>query len=285
MPKPAKVQPLGTSARWIRMFVIANQGWGKTVFCGTAPDAIFMTTDPEGTISAHELGSTAEEWQCSSWEDVDEAYRWLRDEGIKEQGYKWLIIDNITEAQRMAGAKSMEISRKQSNAPAKLDEFIMQQNDYQRSQLMLLNFVLKVNDLPINVIYTSHLTGFEDSEGELQYSAAIHGQKGALRNQIVGYANITGMGQSLTKKVGDKEVEVRRMWFSTHDAYRGKDRFIALGRYKDDLTIPEMMKLLEAKRAKNAASSKTPVRRKAATGSTTAKATTARKRTAVRKPA
>lgn len=272
MTKPVAIQPLGTKAKFVRMFVIAMQGWGKTVFCGTAPNALFLTTDPEGTVSAKEMGSEAEEWNIPDWTTLDEAYRWLRDEGIESQGYEWVIVDNITEAQRMAMYRSMEISRKQSKAPSSLDEFVPSQADYQRSQNMLLKMVLQFNDLPVNIIYTSHLSGYEDAEGEPVYGAAIHGQKGALRNQIVGYANIVGMGQSITNK-DPKQPETRRLWFSTKDAYRGKDRFMALGRFKDDLTIPEMMALISKKQGT----------RSAAKTGTTKKAAPARRRVAAKK--
>jgi hypothetical protein len=225
------------------MFLIAPQSFGKTVFCGTAPNAIFLTTDPEGTISARQMGSDAEEWRIQNWTDLNNAYRWLRDEGIQSEGYKWLIIDNITEAQRMGMWESMVITKRNSNAPSKLDEWVPTQADYQRSQNMILKFALQINDLPINVIYTSHIKGMEDEEGEPVFSAAIHGQKGALSNQIVGYSNITAMGELIPgKNPGDDEV--RRFWFSAHGAYRGKDRFVALGRYQDNLTVPKMMEII-----------------------------------------
>lgn len=282
MTKPIQIQPLGTSAKWVRMFVIAMQGWGKTVFAGTAPNALFLTTDPEGTVSAKEFGSEAEEWSIAQWQDLEAAYRWLRDEGLESEGYQWLIIDNITEAQRLGMARSMEISKKMSNSPDKLDEFVPTQADYQRSQMMLTKMVLQFNDLPVHILYTSHLNGYEDAEGEPVFGAAIHGQKGALRNQIVGYANIVGMGESITAE--DGKSEKRRLWFATKNAYRGKDRFQALGRFKDDLTIPEMMSIIETKQKRRKTSPKTSTKTPVAkTGSTTK--SPARKRVAVKKTA
>src|SRR5690606_13760839 len=110
------------------MALVASSGFGKTVFCGTAPKALILSTDPEGTLSAHKFGSNAEEWRIRSWEDKDgltDAYRYMRDEGCEE--YDWLCIDNATECLELARQRCMELGRDRN---AKLDEFIPTLADY-----------------------------------------------------------------------------------------------------------------------------------------------------------
>lgn len=236
--KPKKIRPLG-AGKHVRMALIAKSGFGKTVFCGTAPKALFLTTDPEGTVSAYNMGSDAEEWQIGTWAELNEAYIWLRDEGIAEEGYEWIIVDNITEAQELAMRES--ILAGVAKRPDR-DEYVPEMKDYQRSQNATIQMVKKFNDLPVNIIYTSHRKGMEDGDGQDYYSAAIQGGQGQVAEQILGYMNIIAMGEVRPNKDG---VEVRRYYFCHHGPYRGKDRFQVLGNYKDDLTVPQMMELIK----------------------------------------
>jgi len=264
--------------KYVRMALIAPSGFGKTVFCGTAPRALFLTTDPEGTISAWRLGSRAEEWQITSWEKEDglnDAYRYLRDSECQE--YDWVIVDNITEAQAMAMGATMEQARANN---AKLDEFISSQQDYLRSQNMLVQFVKKMIDLPVNLIFTAHRTEQEDGNGDLYYGAAIHGQKGALAQQILGYMNITGFGEVLEN---ENDEEFRRIWFTHNGPQRGKDRFVTLGKFKDNLDVPKLERYIEkAKRESAEAQAAVATSKRSATRPRKAAARPATKTTARR---
>lgn len=277
MAKPPAVQPLG-SGKWVRMAVIAKSGFGKTVFCGTAPNAIFLTTDPEGTVSAYGFGSTADEWQIGSWQTLEEAYRWLRDEGIEEEGYEWVILDNITMAQYLAMDESLQMAVDKN---AKRDRFVPDKYEYQRSQNATINMVLRFNDLPVNIIYTSHRKGMEDSDGQDYYSAAIQGQDGMVAEQILGYMNIIAFGE--VEKDKEKKKTVRRYYFVHHGPYRGKCRFISpsgrsvLGSFKDDLTVPEMMELINTAKGR---SGTTTAKRTVAKKTATRRTTTARRASA-----
>jgi hypothetical protein len=224
------------------MAVVASSGFGKTVFCGTAPKVLILSTDPEGTLSAKKMGSKAKEWKIRKWEDhedsITEAYKYLRDEGCEV--FDWVCIDNITEAQQLAKERCMELGKSNNS---KLDEFIPTPNDYQRSQNMLIQMVKKFHDLPINVIWTAHRTENEDGEGEPYYGAAIHGQKGAIAQQVLGYMNIVAMGEVIE---GEDGKEVRRFYFTHRGPYRGKDRFIVLLPYRDGLDVRRMMRIIDS---------------------------------------
>jgi len=270
MAKPSNVHALGRKADYIRMLIAAGPGFGKTIFAGTAgAKAIFLTTDPEGTISAQRMGSKAEEWEIKSWSDLNEAYVWLKKEGHKE--FDWALLDNITEAQLMARTESMNKARDKNAAR---DEFVPGLDDHQRSQNMTVDLVKRFNDLPMHILYTSHLTDEEDAEGNSYFSIAVHGQKGALARQIQGYMNIVGFGETLQDDDGN---DVRRIWFSHHGSYRGKDRFQVLGKARDNLTIPKLQALVEAPPVRKSTTTATPTKkvapvRRRVTAPTTGKA-------------
>lgn len=250
--KPAQIHKLGEIS-YVKMLVMAPSGFGKTVFAGTAPKALFLTTDPEGTFSAFRKGSDADEWTVRTWADLMDAYTWLRNGGCDE--YEWLVIDNITEAQHLGMQAAHQISIKRPGS--RVDEFVYDMWDYQRGQLSLIQMVNQFNDLPIHKIWTSHRRDNEDGEGEPFYSAVIQGGQGAVAQQIQGYMNVIGSGQ-MEKKDGK---DVRRMYFTHTGPHRGKDRFQALGNFKDDLTVPRMMELIEsAKNGSAATPTKTPAK-------------------------
>jgi hypothetical protein len=244
------------------MAIVAGSGFGKTVFAGTAPKALFLTTDPEGTMSAARLGSTAEEWKIQSWDELGEAYIWLRDEGVGM--YDWLIIDNGTECQKFAMAMAMQqaLAKHPDRSP-----YVPDKREYQINQNAFIEFVLKMHSLPINIIWTFHRKGMEDGDGAEFYSVGIQGGQGEVAQLVLGYMNIIAMGErkQVLSPDGTKK-EVRRYYTSHTGPYRGKDRFAALGNYKDDLTIPKMMDLLDAKKSKTPAKA-TAARRRVTTRS------------------
>lgn len=263
MAIPSQIRSLTIEDQHIHCMIVAPPGFGKTVFAGTAEDALFLTTDPEGTVSALAMGSDAREWKINSWTELNDAFRYLRDGGIEELGIKWVLIDNISEAQNLGMKENMDNARKFN---PRLDEFIPSQADYQRTQNMVRDMVKRFHDLPVNVLWTCWRTREEDAQtGDFYYSAAIHGQKGALAETIMGYMNVIGFGEVATK---DGE-QVRRLYFDQIGPQRGKDRFGVLGRVRDNFTVPKMEALVGGAMKKYAAPTKPAAQRTAARRPTT----------------
>ncbi len=266
----ANIRDVGVETSVYRHFLLcAGPGFGKTVFFGTGgPKVLFLTTDKEGTLSAAMMGSESKEWLINTWEDLVEAYKYLRDGGIEQDGWEWVVIDNVSEAQEQA--KWGNIAREHAVKPQTVDEFVPTQGNYQRTQNMLVSMVKQFLDLPVNVGFTAWIETKEDNSGQEYYSPAIHGQQGAIAQMIAGYMNIVGYGEVFEDEDG---AEHRRIHFAHNGPFKGKDRYIALGKYRTDLTLPKMdaiidKKLAERKAAKSGAG-KTPTRtRTSATGTT-----------------
>lgn len=257
MARPTAIRKVkGKSAR-IRMVVVADAGWGKTVFSGTAPSALFLVCDPEGTISAAALGSDADEWEIKTFADLNDAYKWLRDEGHKE--YEWVIIDTIGGAQRLLQRSALDAAVK--SAPGKQDPDVPSIAVHQKAQIQTIKFIMQFNDLPMNVLYTAHPMHLEDGEGEDFILPYVHGGRGEIAQQALGHMNVAGYGTMAENSAGK---EVRRMYFVHTGPYRGKDRFHKLGRYMDDPTIPKIMEKFAAPAAaRKTTAKKTAVRRPA----------------------
>lgn len=281
MPPPSKIRRLqeGIDDQYMHFLLCAGPGFGKTVLFGTDDKVLFLSTDREGTVSALMMGSNAMEWEIREWKDLTEAYVYLRDGGIKELGLDggkgWVVIDNISEAEELGKWGNIALERARNE---KIDEFVPSQANYQRTQNMLLMLVKQFNDLPVHVGYTAWIDTHEDGQGIEYFAPAIHGQKGAIAQMIAGYMNIVGYGEVLED---DQGVEHRRIWFTHHGPFRGKDRFVALGKSRTDLTLPKLNALVQAainkrKAAKSGATTKAP---------TTARKPVRRTTTATRKKA
>lgn len=243
MAIPSEVRRLQDSidSQYTHFLLCATPGFGKTVLFGSDDNVLFLTTDPEGTISAAMMGSNSYEWPINSWDDIVKAYAYLRDGGIEELGLDkggWIVIDNLSEAEELG--KLSNIKSERSRNP-NIDEFVPTIQNYQRTQNMLVQMVKQFNSLPVNIGYTAWIETHEDQDGMEYYAPAIHGQKGAIAQQIAGYMNVVGYGEVVED---DKGEERRRIWFSQSGPHRGKDRFIALGKSRIDLTLPKMDKLI-----------------------------------------
>lgn len=81
---------------WLKILVHGEAGTGKTRLCATTgvPDETVIISAEGGLLSLRDTSLTAVE--CSSKEDVIDAYRWLC-ESDEARGIQWVCIDSISE--------------------------------------------------------------------------------------------------------------------------------------------------------------------------------------------
>lgn len=73
-----------------RLLVYGRNKKGKTRFCATAPNVLIL--DPEDGTAQEKVLNPAR-WPVNSWEDVVDAYHFLKAGG---HGYKWVALDSFT---------------------------------------------------------------------------------------------------------------------------------------------------------------------------------------------
>jgi hypothetical protein len=264
---------------YIRMAVVADSGFGKTVFAGTSPNALFITTDPEGTASARHFGSTAKQIRCYDQKSLINAQLDLL-EGLEDR-FDWLWIDDLTTVQYIYARTSMENrvrrqyqkGRKPNEKPSEdeqllgkvvalvegegnLNRYVPEQNDRYTHQNATIDFVKWCAQLNMNVGFIckrmmSSYTINDDGTDDGYWTAAIEGRSGAVAQLCLGYTNIIASGDVTDRKSDGKTV--RRMFFDHVGRHRGKDRTGTLGRAKDDLDVPTMMQLIESGTAEDTA--------------------------------
>lgn len=240
------------------MCVVAGTGFGKTVFSATAPNALHVVSDLEGTESAVSVGvgQGNKEWMVDHFDTGDNSlqavYDYMAGGGCNE--FEWLIHDTVTSENNLAMDRAMELMRarhmtRDGEYIGKQDYYVADKPQYLRSQQQFMEMVKLFHGLPINQIWLAWprkmiIVDPETDEEQEVWTAGI--QNDYVAEKFLGMMKVIGYGHA---RKGEGGKTLRRMYFSQRGMYRGKDRYNALGNYKDDLTVPRMMGLIEAKRS------------------------------------
>lgn len=245
--RPTAIVNLQASERTARRnwWVHGESGIGKTVLAGTAPKALFLTADPEGTESAKEFGSTADEWPIDSWEHFIEAVDWIvhPSGGITE--YEWIIVDTVDEVEKLCWAAqlvSTDVKRASKYQPNKAD--------YPLVWAKVEEQIMRLNRSPINCLYLSHSMRIdrETDDGEDTQTLAMPAIGSRKRGDLSSYlcAQMTLVGYM--RRVANEDGQAHRQLLTETSArWIAKDRHNTFGAGVDDPTIPAMLAAIAAK--------------------------------------
>jgi phage nucleotide-binding protein len=237
--KPAAIIPLEKYDESINILVYGDSGIGKTVLGGTAPNALMLGLE-SGLISAKRRGSKADAWPIHGWEDMQQAYLWLRDNS--DHGYAWIVIDSITDMQEKL--LRWILDKAVSDSKGTRDPDIPAIQDHQKWQNTLNRFVNQFNNLPVNVLWTALEMKRENEEAEDIVLPLITGKDYQICQMICGKMHVVGRISKRATGKGDDRKTQRRIQFEYIPPYFAKDRFDCLPRYMPEPTIPKIENLI-----------------------------------------
>jgi hypothetical protein len=245
--RPQAITNLQASDRISRRkwWIHGDSGIGKTVLAGSAPKALFLTTDVEGTESAKEFGSTADEVVITSWEQFVETNAWLvhPNGGVNE--YEWIILDTVDELEELCWAAqlvSTDVKRASKYQPNKADYPLVWSKI--KEQIMLLN------RSSINCLYLSHSMRIdrETDDGEDTQTLAMPSigsrKRGDLSTYLCAQMTLVGYMRRVANEDGKA---VRQVLTEAGPRWIAKDRHNAFGPGVTDPTIPNMLAAIAAK--------------------------------------
>jgi hypothetical protein len=246
----------------VNLLVYGDSGIGKTVFCGSDDDVLFIAPEDNGTLSAKRFGSTAKKWKIQSWTDIVAAYEWLY--SLDEIPFNWVVLDSLTEMQQMCMRQILDEAHEQN--PGR-DPDVPQLQDWQPYFERFRRLVKAFNSLPVNVIYTAlaQEENMETEDGD-EYKRTLpmlQGKGTQFANQVASWMTSFGHMSVRRIKVGKNEdgpvFEDRRQiqWRGTKTVM-AKDRTRCLEPKTVNMSLKEVRELLESGPKQPAAGRVTP---------------------------
>lgn len=240
---------LDGAAEHKNIMVYGGSGVGKTVLSGTAPGRLLFLAGEPGYISAARLGARGKARLIPDTATAVAAAAWLEDGNASN--FDWIVADGLGTMQNKF-LLNYAAEAYDANPAKRVHRNLPDRPDYFNAQNFLKSWVSRLIDLPCNVLFTAHAMYPEDkATGEQLVYPAIQGKVIEVSNYICGLMHAVGYMSPRVKATEDGPVPVRRiLWQATKDpttdaTYFAKDQFNALGRYTDDLTLPQILKIIE----------------------------------------
>lgn len=224
-PLTIRVEDLADANEYKKILVVGDSGVGKTVLVGGAPRGIFLSTE-KGTISARRFGSKAKLIRVENWKQLEEALNYIEEHA---DDYGWVMVDSLPKMQRMLRRHLLDVNIEEQRKGA--DPDTLQIQDYDKWYNMFTRFYDRLNEMPINVLYTSTpmRVETEDDEGEPidQVLPAIQGKakEGYAIAQYVCAEVDCLWFLNIERKKG---VQKRVLLTQKRPPYFAKDRYAAL---------------------------------------------------------
>lgn len=228
------------SRRFPKLLIYARNKKGKTTFGLSAGIEKTLVLDPEdGTDEMRTKNPHV--WKINRWEDLDDAYLFLRNESHQ---YQWVLVDGLTKYSNMALKFVMKLQEEKS-----LDRIpgMVQQRDYGKAGELMKDMMSRFHGLPMGVIFTAQERmedGFdseEDEEAEEASAAFIPDLPRGVRS----YANsiVDVIGRLYVVKVNERPQ--RRLWIGESIKYdTGYRSDFVLKDYLTNPTIPRLVRLI-----------------------------------------
>lgn len=197
IPLPDNIIGLQDEDEFVNLLIYGDSGIGKTVFCGSDDDVLFIAPEDNGTLSAKRFGSTAKKWKINRWGDIVEAYEWLCT--LETIPFNWIILDSLTEMQQMCMRAILDEAVEMN--PGR-DPDVPQLQDWQPYFERFRRLVKAFNSLPVNVVYTSLQQYEEDEDGEKVALPMIQGKGTQFANQVISWMTSFGRMTVRRKKSG-----------------------------------------------------------------------------------
>lgn len=168
----------------VKALIYGGSGSGKTVFGGTAKNALFLSAE-NGLLSIKD--KKPEYIEIKSLKDLRDAYKYLRDE---KHAYTTVVIDSITE---ISDVIKCWIEKKYDRQ--------MQIQDWGELKKELVNIFKSFRDLPLHVIIIAQDDRIVDAEQIHRIVPSLDG-KGAVaalpyHMDIVGYTRVDKGGYKI----------------------------------------------------------------------------------------
>lgn len=254
------------SNRKPRILIYGRNKKGKTRLSTTAPNVLML--DPEDGTD-HETRANPDVWPIRSWDDLADAYNFLRLGVTKaispktNQPYEWVCLDGLTKVSNVAlrWVMAQEEERNLDRKPGQVGK-----QDYGRAGEMVKGVLNNLHSLRhLGIIITAQermqeveVIGEEDSEadsaGHVFVPDVPKGVRGSVNSIVDVIGRIYTVRGEFKKRVREKatgEVRTieynvqRRLWIGTHGSYdTGYRSEFELPDFVIEPSVPKLEKIM-----------------------------------------
>jgi len=207
---------------YINMLVYGIPGSGKTVLAGSANAVAAMSpvlvVDVEGgTFSLRATYPDVDVVRILKWADLQKVYNELY---RGDSGYKTIVLDSLTEIQRLSMVTIMSDVVKEDNSR---DPEVPSVREWGKNGEQLRRMVRAFRDLPMNVIFTAlDLEDKDQKTGKVKHRPSLSGK---MSQEVPGYMDICCYLHTFVVPHKDQDPEVRRFLLTgATDTHVAKDR-------------------------------------------------------------
>lgn len=197
--------------RYPKFLVYGRNKKGKSTFALSGGIDRTLVLDPEdGTDEMR--SSNPHVWKITTWTDIDDAVNYIK---YAEHPYQWISVDGLTRYANMALKHVMRVQEERS-----LDRQpgMVQLKDYGKAGELMKDFLTRLHNLDIGVIFTAQERMMEASDSEEDEDAG-GGEDAALfipdlPKGVRSYVNsiVDVIGRIYVVKNEETERYERRLW-------------------------------------------------------------------------
>lgn len=151
--RPAETQ------RYPKFLIYGRNKKGKTTFSLSGGIEKTLILDPEDGTDEMK-SSNPHVWKITRWEDIDDAFNFIK---YGQHPYQWISVDGLTRYSNMALKYVMKLQEEKS-----LDRIpgMVQLKDYGKAGELMKDFLTRLHNLPVGVIFTAQERMMESSDSE-----------------------------------------------------------------------------------------------------------------------
>lgn len=240
------VKPPLETILYLNLLVYGEPGAGKTYLCGTAQDSEdtkpILFLDVEGGSVTLRRRQDVDVVQIRTMDQlIGVGNELFRNPGY----YRTVIIDSLTELQKLDMRTVMREAKDKSPNPERIDEDIPHQQAWGKSGVRMSRIVRFFKDLPVNTIMTCLVnTEWENDDKNKQtdivklYYPSLPGK---LRSEIPGYFDIVGL---LVANANTQGQITRTLQVAKTKKVVAKDRTSSLGLIVQEPSIPTLWSMI-----------------------------------------